>query len=181
MNDQEPEQQPQYPPFHERDDTIGVGDQFEMITKFAMEQNLAHYGYKDKLSHINKNLLFTNLQRKHNEPELVIRQLKNITILKRFVHMRTVKVPTGKYQEVEGTDKTVTVREVIIEQEVAVYRWSNLIDYLSTKVYGITSTAAGTDAKLLETLKSTFLHKEQSIEDKTQTQRGFWGSIKKQR
>ena len=170
-----------YPPFHEKDDTIGVSDQYEMVTKFAMEQNLSHYGYGDRLSHINKNLLFTNLSRKNNEPELVMRQLKNITILKRFINEDSEMVPTGQYEEVGQDEGTVYAREIYVEHRTKRYRWLNLINYCSTKVYGQTSVAAGTDGKLLETLKSTFLHKEQTIEDKTQTTRGFWGSVKKQR
>jgi len=180
MND---EQEPprEYPPFHERDDTIGVNDQFEMITKFAMEPNLAHYSNHDKLNHINKNLLFTNLRRQDDEPGKVVNQLKNITILKRFVKQREIRVPTGQYEQVAEDDKTITAREILAVQTVPAYRWNNLIDYFSTKLYGITSTSAGTDGKLLETLKSTFLHKEQSIEDKTQTTQSVWNSIKKKR
>lgn len=173
------EEQHYTPPFHERDDTIGVSDQFEMITRFAMEQNLAHYrDGNSKLSHINKNLLFTNLKRQHKEPELVINQLKNITILKRFNKPTTQQVFTGQYTE-EKTEQGTVMRPIFVEQTVDKQRFTNLIDYGSTKLYGITSTAAGTDGKLLETLKSTFLHKEQSIEDKTQTTGGLWKSMKK--
>jgi hypothetical protein len=163
-----------YPQFHERDDTIGVNDQFEMITKFAMEQNLGHYGYKEKLNHINKNLLFTNLKTQHNEPELIIRQLKNITILKRFVIEKEVVVFSGEYEKETDEEGNVLYNPVYVKQIVQQYRFNNTIDNSSTFVYGVTSTAAGRDGKLLETLKSTFLHKEQTIEDRTETKKGTW-------
>jgi len=169
-----------YPQFHERDDTIGVSDQFEMITKFAMEQNLSHYGYNDKLNHINKNLLFTNLKSQHHEPEIIIKQLKNITILKRFVKQKEVMVPNG-FREYEDENGNVITKPVFVAQTIEFYRFGNTIDNSSTTVYGITSTAAGRDGKLLETLKSTFLHKEQSIEDRTDTKKGTWFSAKKGR
>lgn len=176
----EEEQPTQYPPFHERDDTIGVADQYDMVTKFAMEPNHQHYGYGDKLNHINKNIHFTNLKRQHDEPQLVINQMKNITILKRFREETELTFPTGKYEEVEEDSNTekVVAREVYVRRKVDHYRYRDLIDYFSTKMYGITSTAAGTDAKLLEMLKSTFLHKEQSIEDKTETKGGVWNNLK---
>lgn len=169
----------QYPQFHERDDTIGVSDQFEMITKFAMEQNLAHYGYGEKLNHINKNLLFTNLKTQHEEPQRIIRQLQNITILKRFVVEKEVAVPTGEYETIEDAEGNIFYRPIYVVQKQRTYRFNNTIDYSSTLVYGITSTAAGRDAKLIEMLRSTFLHKEQSIEDKTDTKKGTWFAPKK--
>lgn len=172
------DQKRELPPFFERDDTIGVADQFDMITKFAMEPNIGHYGYGTKLNHINKNILFTNLKRQHGEPEFVQSQLKNITILKRFVDEVEVDIPTGKYEVVDGDEDKVTYREIFVRKKVDTYEYRVLIDYMSTKVYGITATAAGTDAKLLEILKSTFLHKEQTIEDKTETKSGFWSKMK---
>lgn len=168
-----------YPQFNERDDTIGVADQYEMVTKFAMEQNLAHYGYGDKLTHINKNLLFTNLKTQHDEPGLIIRQLKNITILKRFVVEKTVVVPTGEFHAIDDGKGNMIYKPIFVQQTIKQYRFNNTIDNSSTLVYGITSTAAGRDGKLLETLKSTFLHKEQSIEDKTETKKGTWLSPKR--
>ena len=178
MSNEEPNRS-DYPPFNERDDTIGVNDQFEMITKFAMEQNLSHYGYKDKLSHINKNLLFTNQKTQHNEPELIIKQLENITILKRFVKERIEFVFSGEYREEKDEEGNVFMKPLYVETRVPYYRFNNTIDNSSTFVYGITSTAAGRDAKLLEVLKSTFLHKEQTIEDRTDTKKGTWLSPKK--
>jgi hypothetical protein len=169
----------EYPQFNEKEDTIGVSDQFEMITKFAMEQNLSHYGFKDKLSHINKNLLFTNLKTQHNEPENILKQLKNITILKRFVIEKEIIVPSGEYKEEQDEQGNIIYRPIFIKQVVPHYRFNNTIDNSSTFVYGVTSTAAGRDGKLLETLKSTFLHKEQSIEDKTETKKGTWLSPKR--
>jgi hypothetical protein len=176
----------EYPQFHEKDDTIGVGDNYELITKFSMEPNLGHYrnapSYEDKLAHINKNLLFTNLKTQHNEPEKIINQLKNITILKRFVITRTVMVPTGQHREVvDPVTGDVYYKELYAQQVIQEYRFKNTIDNSSTLVYGVTSTAAGRDGKLLETLKSTFLHKEQSIEDKTETKKGTWLSPKNKR
>jgi len=168
-----------YPPFLEREDTIGVNDQYEMVTKFAMEPNLGHYGYGEKLNHINKNLLFTNLKTQHNEPERIINQLKNITILKRFVNEKYEYVFTGEYDRVETPEGEVIMKPVYVEQKIKVYRFSNTIDNSSTLVYGVSTTAAGRDGKLLETLKSTFLHKEQTIEDKTNTTKGTWFSNKR--
>jgi hypothetical protein len=182
MNDNR--QPSEYPQFNERDDTIGVGDNYELITKFAMEQNLAHYrnqpSDEDKLAHINKNLLFTNVKTIHNQPEKIINQLKNITILKRFIVTKTVMVPTGEHREVtDPVTGEVFYKQLFARQVISEYRFKNTIDNSSTLVYGVTSTAAGRDGKLLETLKSTFLHKEQTIEDKTETKKGTWLSPKR--
>ena len=64
--------------------------------------------------------------------------------------------------------------EAIIENR----RFKRLEAYHAGKIFSITSTAAGTNAALLEKLKSTFIHKEQSIEDKTKTEGGLWAKMK---
>lgn len=179
MDGEEPPRE--YPPFHEREDTIGVADQFEMITKFSMEQNLGHYGYGDKLQHLNKNLLFTNLSRQYGEPEAIQRLSRALTILSGHTEKKTVEKATGKYEKIDESEEGVLAREIFLREEVEERRFKRLETYIASKVFAITSTAAGTNLKLLETLKSTFLHKEQSIEDKTETKGGFWNKVKKQR
>ena len=169
-------------PFRDqREDSINVGDQYELLTKFAMEQRLAHYGYGPDLDHINKNLLFTNLSRQHGETDRVVKMLEIVTILKRHKLFVRKMLPTGKFEEIEeaGTDEKLVAREIYIDQELELARFKNLINYFSTKLYGLTSSAAGSDAKLLQILKSTFLHKEQTIEDRTATNQGFWARMKK--
>lgn len=167
--------QPGYNPFSDtRDDNINVGDNYELLTRFAMEQNLGHYGYGEKLNHINKNVLFTNLSRSAGETDKVQRMIENITILKRFLKMSVVDVPTGEFERIEEGVSLVKAREIFLRQQMQAYRFRALIDYFSAKLYGTTSTAAGANAELLKTLKSSFLHKEQSIEDKTETKQGWF-------
>lgn len=173
-------EQRDYPPFHERDDNIGVADHFELITKFSMEQNLGHYGYDDKLNHLNKNLLFTNLSREWNEPEIIQNFSKSLTILANHTERKQVLVPTGEIRQVE-TEQGIVEHEVFEKQYADVRRFKRLEIYMASKVFSITSTAAGTNAALLEKLKSTFLHKEQTIEDKTKTESGMWAKLKGKR
>lgn len=171
-------------PFYDRDDAnIQVGDNFEMLTKFAMEPNLQHYGYGDELNHINKNLLFTALKRSAGEPERVINQLENITILRKYYEDVEVEVPSGQYERVEAdtNDEKLVARPIMIKQKVRVYRFERLINYFSTKLYGITVTAAGADGALLRVMKTSFVQKDQTIEDRTETKRGFWGKQKNDR
>lgn len=165
-----------YNPFNEskeREDNILVGDNYELLTKFAMEQNLSHYGYGDELNHINKNILFTNLSRKHGDIDTVLRQLENITILKRHIRSKIIKKIKG-YEEKTSTEDAVTVKPVYADEEISYHRFHNLIKYCSTKLYGTTSAAAGTDAKLLQMLRSTFINKDQTIEDRTETKNSFF-------
>jgi hypothetical protein len=161
----------------DREDNILVGDNYELITKFSMEPNLGHYGYGDELNHINKNLLFTNLNRKYGEVDTVLRQLENITILKRHLRRKMLKQVKG-YEKISETSDNVSVRPIVSEEEVTFHRFHNLIKYCSTKLYGTTSAAGGTDAKLLQMLRSTFINKEQTIEDRTETRNSFWGKMK---
>jgi hypothetical protein len=167
-------------PFDERNDkqdNILVNDNYELITKFAMEQNLGHYGFGEELNHINKNILFTNLSRKHGEVDTVLRQLENITILKRHLRTKRIKQIKG-YEKLSETTEEVNVRAVISEEDVTYHRFHNLVKYCSTKLYGTTSASAGTEAKLLQILRTTFVNKDQTIEDKTETRNSFWGKNK---
>lgn len=178
MDDEQPKE---YPPFYEKDDSIGISDNFELLTKFAMEQNLGHYGYEDRLRHLNKNLLFTNLSRQYQEPETIQKLSRAITIL--GSHRIKIKIlrPTGQLQKIQENKGEIITKEILIEEELETRRFDRLETYISSKIFAITSTAAGSNAKLLETLKSTFLHKEQTIEDKTQTQGGLWNKVKGKR
>lgn len=171
----------EYPPFYEKDDNIGISDNFELLTKFAMEQNLSHYGYEDRLRHLNKNLLFTSLSRQYQEPETIQKLSRAITIL--GSHRIKIKLirPTGQLQQIKENNNAILTKEIYVEEEIDARRFDRLETYISGKIFSITSTAAGSNAVLLEKLKSTFLHKEQSIEDKTQTQGGLWSKIKGKR
>lgn len=182
MDENPPYPPPQdYNPFYDRDENINVNDQFEFLTRFAMEQNLAHYGYGDKLSHINKNILFTNLSRKDGEVDKVVKLLEIITILKRFQRRKKVLVPSGQFEKIGENEENVAAREILIEQEIVYFRFNNMQDYFSTKLYATTSAAAGENSSLAKLMKSSFVHKEQSIEDKTETRAGFWAKPKNNR
>jgi hypothetical protein len=183
MSEEEPSLKDAYNPLLERpgdreEENIAVADQFELLTRFAMEQNLAHYGYGDKLQHLNKNILFTNLKREFNEPEEIRKLSRALTILSGHTQEEIMDIRTGQYEQIGSGDTTVTAREIIMREKVIQRRFKRLETYIASKVYAITSTSAGANAKLLETLKSTFLHKETSIEDKTETKGGLWAKMK---
>lgn len=168
-------------PFYDKDDSnIMVGDNYEFLTKFGMEPNLQHYGYGDELNHINKNLLFTNLNRANGETERVLNQLEIITILRRFYSDIEIEVPSGEFEKIESetNDQKIVGRPIMIKVKRRVYRFERLINYFSTKLYGITATAAGADSSLLKMMKTAFVSKDQTIEDRTETTRGFWGKLK---
>lgn len=171
--------EPRYnPPLDEKNDDFAIGDNIDLITKFTMEQNLGHYGYRDKLRHLNKNILFTNLSRQHGEPEFIQKISRAITILSSHVEHVEEIVPSGQVETLAEDGTTIIVKQVFVRQPVEVRRFDRLETYMSSKIFTVTSTAAGTNAKLLELLRSTFLHKDHTIEDKTKTEGGLWAKLK---
>lgn len=178
MSDEQRDYVGGYNPLNDnRDDGVAVADQFELLTKFSMEPNLQHYGYGTRLNHLNKNLLLTNLKREHGEPQEIQKLSRAITILSGHEEEQEVLVETGEYHEFQMEDKVIR-KPIFVVQKIPLKRFERLEGYIGSKVFVITSTAAGVNAALLEKLKSSFLHKEQTIEDKTATQGGLWAKVK---
>lgn len=166
------------PPLDEKGDEMAIADNIDFITQFSMEQNLRHYGYGDKLRHLNKNILFTNLSRQFGEPEYIQKISKAITILGSHTETGTEIVSTGKAQQTQDEEGNIIVKEILLERPTEKRRFERLETYMSGKIFAVTSTAAGTNAKLLELLRSTFLHKDHTIEEKTKTEQGVWAKIR---
>lgn len=175
------EEERRYPPLDEKTDDLGIADNIDLITKFSMEQNLGHYGYEDRLRHLNKNILFTNLSRQYNEPETIQSLSKAVTILAQHEETHTIPVQIGEKEVLDKENNRIIIIPVYQEQTIELPRFKRTHTYISGKIFTITSTAAGTNAKLLELLRSTFLHKDHTIEDKTKTEGGLWSKLKGKR
>lgn len=172
---------PGFNPWQEtREDNIRVDDQYGLMTDFLMEPHLGHYGYGERLNHINKNLILTNLSRKHGESDEAKRFIQSITILKRFLKHRSIAVPTGKYEQVGENENALLVREIFVQGQEEYYRFNNLVHIFSGDLFGITSVAAGTNGQFFKDAKTNTIRKEQTIEDRTETKQTWFAKKNKQ-
>lgn len=152
-----------------KEEDIVINDNYELLSKFALEPNLKHYDYP--LAHINKNLILSNC--KPQDVPVVLRQLENITIFKKFKEETTEKILVG-YDKIEGEDGSITYRPHYKEEKIILCRFRNLDNFSATKVFGMTSLSAGEKLSLVKQLKTSTYQKEQTIEDRTETKKGWF-------
>lgn len=172
-------------PFYDnpKEDGIQVGDPYELLTKFAMEPNLGKFGYGEELRHINKNLSLTNLKEEYGDISTIKNQGDSLTILGRHWEEKITYVPTGEYRDVERemvNGEAVVIRvPVYAEKHERTLRFKITMDSCANTMFITSATAGGRDASLLKVLKTAFINKDQSIEDRTETRPGFWAKMKK--
>jgi len=123
MSDEQRDYLGNYNPLNDnRDDSVAVADQFELLTKFSMEPNLQHYGYGTRLNHLNKNLLLTNLKREHGEPQEIQKLSRAITILSGHEEEQEVLVETGEYHEFQMEDKVIRKPIFVVQKTRRIHR-----------------------------------------------------------
>lgn len=152
-----------------KEEEIVINDNYELLSKFALEPNLKHYDYP--LAHINKNLILSNADKE--QVPIILRQLENITIFKKFKEEIKENVLVG-YEPVQQEDGSVLHVPHYKEETVIVSRFRNLDNFSATQVFGRTSLSAGAKLALVKQLKTNIYQKEQTIEDKTETKRGWF-------
>ena len=160
-------------------------------TSLELVQNIfervpSRYGFEDFDDVANKNLVVANLSRKAGEPEMIMKKADNIITYKRFKKQKPVFKgwkkhvyeslpfnPAGRDDIiVTHTKNGVIILEPIFEIEPA-NRFKTLMDEDLAFIQTLTGVSAGTDASVLQLMRSTFIQKDQTVEDRTAPRKGL--------
>lgn len=153
----------------QKQQSIEILDELELLSKFVMEPNLTNYGYdKDKFKHNNKTWFATNT---NSTDALILRRLsENIQMLNNFRVAEMIKVrvkdpESGKIFEVD--------------QPIYNNRFDNLLDIFMDNIAAINSSSAGRHASVLKLMRSIITKQDQTLEDKSSGKRGSFFSFGK--
>lgn len=165
------------------------------LVQNIFERTPSKYGFEDFDDVINKNLVVANLSRKANEPEIIMRKADNIITYKRFAEKQLAvvgwnrkiikNIPPEKLSEIKKEGKYEILEEegvyILLEpviKEVSTNRFIDLMREDLAAIQTVAATSAGTDASIMQLMRSTFIQKGQTIEDRTAPKKTFMGRNK---
>ena len=108
---------------------------------------------------LDKNVTTTNLRSRFKEPDMARRMLNAFHILKEYTVKKTIRVTDG-----EGNE-----RDVMVE----VFKYPKISRKLRNQFQTLITTAKARDGWMVTEYNKSRIEKSETIEDKTESKRGF--------
>jgi len=141
-------------------------DDKDYYSKFLFNPNISGF------PHIDHNMAVTRLSRRYKEPEQLRAIMKALHVLNKPEYFKEVMVTIDKYDE-----KTGEVEKVNVIKKISIF--PKTYHHKLAAYHSIVMTCAAAEGHLIREANTKGIRKEESVEDKTSNDKGFFNKKEK--